>query len=70
MRSALEAPLGIPKHPSDNNIVDIEGEEATENENENHESNGQPGFDLQSSMRKYYEDTMKRFMRRWTSSSS
>ena len=62
VRSALEAPLGIPKHPSDNNIVDIEGEEATENENENHESNGQPGFDLQSSMRKYYEDTMKRFM--------
>ena len=72
VRSALEAPLGIPKHPVvDNNIVDIEGE--TENDNENHENNGNnhnqgnghqvtPGFDLQSSMRKYYEDTMKRFM--------
>ena len=35
-----------------------------EHENDTHESNGtpQPGFDLQSSMRKYYEDTMKRFM--------
>ena len=76
VRSALEAPLGIPKHPAvqDNNIVDIEGETTeTENDNENHENNGNnhnqasvqnstPGFDLQSSMRKYYEDTMKRFM--------